>query len=160
MSFISNVFSIQTCLTFDTQTLYASHFVCTSSQRWTTLQIYVVFSPHFYESIDSPCFPLLPGCTSSCCFIFISNCPNFFSFSLLLHFFIFPFLSLYLSIGPWPGDCCQSQASIPGGVLEQGCAPVGYWTQLMVVVVGGLDMSSLAATVCQWRDREQAKEII
>lgn len=36
--------------------------------------------------------------------------------SLFFHSFISLSPSLHPSIGPWPGDCCQSQLRIPGGV--------------------------------------------
>lgn len=36
--------------------------------------------------------------------------------SLFFHSFISLSPSLHPSIGPWPGDCCQSQLRIPGGL--------------------------------------------
>lgn len=83
-----------------------------------------VYFPHFYQSINSPCITLLSDCIFSYCFILFPTVPTFSLLSLLY----LP-LSLPPSIHrPMAGWLLPISAEDPWRGLEQGCAPVGYWT--------------------------------
>lgn len=96
---------------------------------------------HFYhlKSINSPCLMLLSGSVFSYCFVIFHRCPNFFSLFLSSSFIpLSPsFPPLHPSIHrPMAGWLLPISAEDPWGGLEQGCAPVGYWTQLAVKANG------------------------
>lgn len=140
------------------QKCFSCFFLCAKVDRVDLHERFTVgvYFPHFYQSINSPCITLLSDCNFSYCFILFPTVPTFSLLSLL-----------YLPLSP-PSIHPSAHgrviaANLSWGSLEgfrAGLCSSGLLNgESEWALRGRLDMSSLAATVYQWRQRRQKARV-